>query len=99
MLGKFGIKLPLNVSKGDTDTSWIGPDDAPELTDEFFRQADEFVGNSLVRRDRPKAAIIQKSLLVRYDQHITPAFKATGKGWQSRMNNALRDWFKFRWMI
>ncbi|MGD0962053.1 MAG: BrnA antitoxin family protein [Methylomonas sp.] len=25
---------------------------------------------------------------------MTPAFKATGKGWQTRMNSALKDWLK-----
>lgn len=31
----------------------IEPDDAPELTDEFFARADEYVGDTLVRRGRP----------------------------------------------
>jgi uncharacterized protein (DUF4415 family) len=31
---------------------------------------------------------------VRYDADIVAAFKATGKGWQTRMNEALRDWLK-----
>ncbi|WP_255212699.1 BrnA antitoxin family protein, partial [Burkholderia pseudomallei] len=31
-------------------TDWVDPDDAPELTDEFFERADEYVGDRLVRR-------------------------------------------------
>jgi uncharacterized protein (DUF4415 family) len=31
---------------------------------------------------------------VRYDSDVIEAFKATGKGWQTRMNAALRDWLK-----
>ena len=29
---------------------------------------------------------------MRFDADILASFKATGKGWQTRMNDALRDW-------
>ena len=88
----------MNENKHATETSWIDPDDAPELTDEFFRQADEFKGSKLVRRGRPKARTTKQLLTVRYDKDVIEAFKATGKGWQSRMNDALRDWLKVHHM-
>ncbi len=31
---------------------------------------------------------------VRFDADILAAFKATGKGWQTRINDALREWLK-----
>lgn len=31
---------------------------------------------------------------VRYDVEVVQAFKAGGPGWQTRMNDALRDWLK-----
>ena len=34
------------------------------------------------------------ALTVRYDAEVVEAFKATGKGWQTRMNAALKDWLK-----
>ena len=67
------------MNKRDTDTNWTDPDDAPELTDEFFKQADEFVGDRLVRRCRPKAGTTKQPLTVRYDHDIVQAFKATDK--------------------
>jgi uncharacterized protein (DUF4415 family) len=73
---------------------WVDPDDALELTDEFFERADEFVGAKLVRRGRPKAQETKLALTVRYDAEVVTAFKATGKGWQTRMNAALKDWLK-----
>ncbi|WP_189430732.1 BrnA antitoxin family protein [Alishewanella longhuensis] len=33
-------------------------------------------------------------LTVRYDADVVAAFIATCKGWQTRMNDALRDWIK-----
>lgn len=70
------------------------PDDAPELTDEFFERADKYDGPKLVRRGRPKADTTKVALTVRYDAEVIEAFKATGKGWQTRMNLALREWLK-----
>ncbi len=31
---------------------------------------------------------------IRLDAEVVNRFKATGKGWQTRMNAALRDWLK-----
>ena len=84
----------MNVNKHATPTEWIDGDDAPELTDEFFERADEYVGNKLVRRGRPRTDGPKVALTVRYDAEVVEAFKATGKGWQTRMNAALKDWLK-----
>lgn len=84
----------MNANKHATPIESIDPDDAPELTDEFFERADEYVGGTLVRRGRPRAEAPKVALTVRYDADVVEAFKATGKGWQTRMNAALRDWLK-----
>ncbi|MBP9803287.1 MAG: BrnA antitoxin family protein [Candidatus Accumulibacter sp.] len=84
----------MSANKHATPTEWIDPDDAPELTDEFFAQADEYIGDKLVSRGRPRAGATKLALTVRYDAEVVEAFKATGKGWQTRMNDALKDWLK-----
>ncbi|MEM7443521.1 MAG: BrnA antitoxin family protein [Pseudomonadota bacterium] len=38
------------------------------------------------RKDRPK-----KQITLRLDPDIVEHFRGTGKGWQSRINEALRD--------
>ncbi|OZI31718.1 hypothetical protein CAL29_27995 [Bordetella genomosp. 10] len=48
----------------------------------------------LKRVGRPRAERPKVQLTVRYDQDVVDAFKAEGPGWQSRMNDALRDWLK-----
>jgi uncharacterized protein (DUF4415 family) len=82
----------MNVNKAVMHTEWIDPDDAPELTDAFFQSADEYKGNQLIKRGRPKAKAIKLLLTVRYDADVVQAFKATGRGWQSRMNDVLRQY-------
>jgi uncharacterized protein (DUF4415 family) len=79
-----------------TPSTWVDPDDAPELTDAFFEQADEFVGERLVKRGRPRAESRKVQLTVRYDVEVVEAFRATGAGWQARMNDALKEWLKQR---
>ncbi|MBU9348663.1 BrnA antitoxin family protein [Burkholderia multivorans] len=83
----------MNASSSAMHTEWIDPDDAPELTDEFFEQADEYIGDKLVRRGRP-AGSHKTATTIRFDDEVIEAFRATGKGWQTRMNAALKDWLK-----
>jgi uncharacterized protein (DUF4415 family) len=48
----------------------------------------------LPKRGRPAGTATKTSTTVRFDNDVLEAFKAMGKGWQSRMNAALRDWLK-----
>jgi uncharacterized protein (DUF4415 family) len=41
---------------------------------------------------RPRSESPKVQLTVRYDADVVEAFKATGSGWQTRMNDALRQW-------
>lgn len=84
----------MNGSRHVTPAAWSDPDDAPELTDEFFERADEYRGAKRIRRGRPPSESPKVSVTVRYDADIVAAFKATGHGWQTRLNAALRDWLK-----
>lgn len=97
----------MNESKRPMRTEWVDPDDAPELTDEFFAKATPMINGRPapledvkeafakgLSRGRPKAERTKLALTVRYDVEVVEAFKATGKGWQTRMNAALKDWLK-----
>lgn len=81
------------------------PDDAPELTDELLETAVWRIGDKIVsrqeaqteatkRRGRPAAEATKISTTIRFDADILAAFKAQGEGWQTRMNDALRDWLR-----
>jgi uncharacterized protein (DUF4415 family) len=76
-----------------TKSTLADQDDAPELTDDWFEKADLMQGTQLIRRGRP-AGQTKASQTVRFDLDVLAAFKATGKGWQTRMNEALREWLK-----
>jgi len=84
----------MNANRKNTATAWVDLDDVPELTDEFFEAADEYVGARLIRRGRPLGSGRKVSTTVRFDAEVVAAFRAMGKGWQTHMNEALRDWLK-----
>ncbi|QIM66790.1 hypothetical protein A4G16_05105 [Mannheimia granulomatis] len=44
------------------------------------------------KRGRPLSQSKKVSVTIRYSSNVIDAFKATGKGWQSRMNKVLEDY-------
>ncbi|MBS0570299.1 MAG: BrnA antitoxin family protein [Proteobacteria bacterium] len=81
------------AKKRATRKNWVDPDDAPELTDEFFERADEYRGRKKVRRGRPKSAAPKLPVKLRLDPDLVAALRATGEGWQTRVNDTLRATF------
>ena len=84
----------MSANKHSTHIEWADPDDAPELTVNFFDTADELQGSQLIKRGRPKADKVLKRITIRLEPHVVEQFKASGPGWQTRMNAALADWLK-----
>ncbi len=78
------------MSKRNTKPVWVDPDDAPELTKEWFETADVYDGEKLISRGRPKSDNPKKAISLRVDADVLDKFKAEGPGWQGRMNDVLR---------
>lgn len=67
------------------------PDDAPELTAEFFRRAEIRHGDRIIRPGRPPLGAQPKSAVtLRLDADVLESYRATGAGWQTRLNADLR---------
>jgi len=97
----------MNVKSRNSPKPWVDPDDAPELTDEFFENGVWRIGDKIVSRDeaqseaakrrgRPVGSGTKISTTIRFDAEVLAAFKATGDGWQTRMNDALKEWLSSR---
>lgn len=71
-------------------------DEIPELTDEWFETADFRIGDKLIRRGRPKSEKPKKQVTLRLDADLLDGLRATGPGWQTRINEVLRDWLEKR---
>ena len=73
--------------------------DAPEASDDQLAQARPFTEvfpalAEAMRKNaggRPKAENPKVAVSLRLDQEVVARFKASGPGWQTRMNSALRD--------
>ncbi|WP_068857905.1 BrnA antitoxin family protein [Perlucidibaca aquatica] len=50
----------------------------------------------LLTRGRPKSSNPKVALTIRYDAEVIESFRATGPGWQTRMNSALREWLTLK---
>jgi uncharacterized protein (DUF4415 family) len=59
-----------------------------------FVPTDEQFAQMKPRGGRPKLANPKVSVTIRYDAEIVEQFRASGDGWQTRMNDALLDWLK-----
>jgi uncharacterized protein (DUF4415 family) len=88
----------MTASKTGIDDTWIDPDDAPEWTEDHFRHAQLSVGGKVVREvvgtwtrpGRPVSENPKKQVTLRLDPDVIEKFRATGRGWQSRINSELR---------
>ena len=80
---------------------WADPDDAPEWTEEQFERAEIAVGGKVVSpargtltrpRGRPKKADAKVHIHIRLSPLVLGYFRATGPGWQTRIDEVLRKW-------
>lgn len=86
------FKEGLGFTKEDWDAV-----DSPELTEEEllgmrpFAEVFPDLAESIRRsRGRPKVAAPRQQISLRLDPDVIEKFKATGKGWQSRINDVLK---------
>ena len=63
-----------------------------------FRPAAEALPPSLIKklgvRGRPKSAVTKARITIRLSREVVETFRATGEGWQTRMDEALREYVK-----
>lgn len=66
----------------DVDTFEVSADDMKKLE------------SAKRRSGRPRLANPKEPVTIRYDSDVLDAFRASGDGWQTRMNDALKDWLR-----
>ena len=65
-------------------------DEIPELTDADFARGVLSIGGVPVPRGRPKSKAPKRAVSLRLDDEVVAHFRRGGRGWQSRINAALR---------
>ncbi len=80
----------MNARSKPSATPSVDPDKAPEITEEWVEDADRHDGDKLVRRSRPKATVTKEAVKLPPNADVLAALRATGDGWQTRINDTLR---------
>jgi uncharacterized protein (DUF4415 family) len=88
------MKKSFEPGRGYTEEDWVAVD-SPQLTDEQLAGAKPF-GEALpdasaaIRRRGPIRT--KEAVSIRLDIDVVQKLRASGPGWQSRVNDALRDY-------
>lgn len=91
----------MSENKPSSTADW-DDDDLPEWTDDQFDRAEFRIGGKLIRPadgtltkpGRPKSDNPKQQVTLRLDSEVLNGFRATGPGWQSRINAELRKALK-----
>jgi uncharacterized protein (DUF4415 family) len=94
----------MSESKSGSKRSSRRTDDAPELTAAAIGRGQWAVGGEpvspaagakafqeAIKRGRPRSAVTRKMLSLRVDPDVLMALRASGRGWQTRVNALLRE--------
>jgi uncharacterized protein (DUF4415 family)/uncharacterized DUF497 family protein len=96
-------KKPTNVSLNAMKTNQeVSDNENPEWTDQDFKNSTPFTAlteslQTTLRQLKVRGKQLHPtkvSTTVRFDAEVLEAFKNMGNGWQTRMNNALKEWLK-----
>lgn len=68
----------------------VDEDDRP-LSDE---EAQAVITQIRKQRGRPVGSGNKEQVAIRFDNEVLTAFRSAGPGWQTRMNDALKDWLR-----
>ncbi|CAN7520749.1 BrnA antitoxin family protein [Pseudoduganella sp. LjRoot289] len=85
MSTKVKIIMPTDEEDAAITAAALSDPDAQPLTDEELAQFRR-------GRGRPAQAVTKIPTTLRIDPEVLQAFKATGVGWQTRMNQVLYEW-------
>ncbi len=85
---KPGTLIPTDEEDADITAAAMSDPDALPLTEAEWNDV-----KPLLRvGGRPKAEVTKERITIRLSPDVLAVFKATGKGWQSRIDAALKEW-------
>lgn len=77
--------------KESSTAQGFDPDTAPDLSTHGWP---EKFAKASVRRGRPPKMRPKVSTTIRLSQDVIDHFRAGGRGWQTRIDQALQDWIR-----
>ena len=91
-------ELRAMIARGESRTDWdYVRTHAADTSDPDADECGPDMASELARlRGRPLGSGRKAATSIRIDKDVLAAFRATGPGWQTRMNDALRAWLERR---
>ncbi|MBF0426467.1 MAG: BrnA antitoxin family protein [Magnetococcales bacterium] len=86
---KTGTIVPTSEEDAAITAAAMSDPDAIPHTDTEWEAA-----RPTLKRGRPLAAVTKERITIRLSPEVVQAFRASGDGWQTRVDAALRDWLK-----
>jgi uncharacterized protein (DUF4415 family) len=86
---KPGTIIPTPEEDAAITAAAMSDPDARPLTDEEWEAV-----KPTIRRGRPLAEVTKERITIRLSADVVERFRASGAGWQTRMDAALKDWLK-----
>jgi uncharacterized protein (DUF4415 family) len=80
---------PTNEEDAAITAAALSDPDAVPLTDAEWEAV-----KPLIRRGRPPAQFTKERITIRLSKEVVDRFRASGHGWQTRVDAALLDWLK-----
>ena len=86
---KPGTIIPTPAEDAAITAAAMSDPDAVPFTDAEWEQV-----KPLVRRGRPLGSGSKTQVTLRLDVEVVEKFRASGDGWQTRINDALKSWVR-----
>ena len=86
---KTGTLIPTEDEDAAITAAALTDPDAAPYSDEQWEAV-----KPTVRRGRPLADVTKERITIRLSSDVVRAFRESGDGWQTRINDALADWLK-----
>ena len=86
---KAGIIMPTPAEDAAITAAALADPDAVPVTNAEWERA-----KPLVRRGRPLGSGTKTQVTLRLDVEVVEKFRASGDGWQTRINDALKSWVR-----
>jgi uncharacterized protein (DUF4415 family) len=91
-VAQFGEENKMSTTLASRDVVLVDTGDGIDGSDERSVESVLIPLRKSVKRGRPVQSVTKIAVKLRLDPDIVAAFKGSGRGWQTRINHALRDW-------
>ena len=88
------IQINAGIAADTSNPEWTDADSSRALPAREFFSPKVFDELCSLRQRGDKTKPLKVPTTIRFDADILAALKSSGKGWQTRVNDAIREWLK-----